>query len=535
MVDVVRSPVDPLLKQAADVVAQKLGLNAGDVTISRDPYDADKERLQRAYGPGETDTAPTERQSVDLYFTIHKQGIDVNQVEATQEIRTGFSQKIPAVNRVSQMVPIENVVENTVKDLNEAIEGTSFNRELLKSPTFDATLAKEHRVHQHMLEKMRTNAYGLEGSVVISAKKGEDTTAKLKEIAEYIKGPEFRAVLEARLEKYVKIKLEKEGKKPEEIAAQLKDVKEKFAALKIEPDTKEKLDEVRFTIRSQQQIDELAKHNGETYNQPANPDELRASNPMHLLSTKEIPATETSPAIPAELNKAIGRSMQKLPHYIELAGTVDVRNLIGKEMTRLFKEDLKDKPEKQALLKKVANSPIFLNHPNFQGAQQVGDAPPEPDFRRVVGANNTLEMKLTLTHVPDQKYPVQALLEDIINAPTVESPSMDRMVDAAIATTPPTLAAAGAAIACPPNEIAVAGAGAVGAAEGAAAVAGAACVAPEAIAGAQEQIAAQEQNAQAHVKLASEETKRWQEAIGRTLGTFSDKAAQTPANFGLGA
>lgn len=552
---------DPLIKQAEAKIAAQLGLKPEEVTISRDPLVKEAEHRHFARAVGESDTKPTKREAVDLYVTIHKPGLDVREVESTQQVRTGLS-RFQSISNVVQMTPIEVETKNALDALKRATEGTSFNKKLLENFNFDPEIAKEGRTHNHLMDYPRISSYGADFRLRVEAHKGEDVTKKTNDIAEYFKkdgGAAFKAKLGGRVAKYeaenfvlAKIEERKLAKTQENVTKIGEEFKKEIDALKakavegvsklvVHTNTNAEHGTLEVSVSSVEQNAAKEKNKEWRYHEAENADALKATNPLHLLSTKEIPATETEPRKEPQIYRALGRALQDIPHYTEVAGIVDMRNLIGKEMARIYNTELKDKPQQQQLLLKVAKSPIFLEHHSHWShhAQQVGDAPSEPKFRRIEHKNDLLEVQLTLTRIPGQKDPVASMLENIVHEKVADhtaqppvapsqpaAPTQAPIAQAIQSGVPVSEAIAAAGAACPPGQQAVAEASV----KGAEAAAGAACVPQPQISEHKDGITLP--NGQ---KISSKTITSFLKEVGGSHGDRAEAAKNAPVGRGMGA
>ena len=208
--------------------------------------------------------------------------------------------------------------------------------------------------------------------------------------------------------------MELAGKSEDEIKTEQAKAREGIMALVISTNTTPEGGNIQVALRSPRQIEALKESKEGEWMEPANPDELRATNPLHLLKAAVIPATDTTPEIQPQLNRALGRSFffgkdkKPIPEFIKIAGSGDIKIAIAKEMMNVLPQH----PEKMEAFKQIINSDLFKNHSSWHGAKNAGDALPEPEFDRVVGQNDVVQ--ITLTRKPNEPDPVKTLLDGVI-------------------------------------------------------------------------------------------------------------------------
>lgn len=431
---------DPRFAEAADALALHLGLNKGDVTISRDPVP--HTRNDNGYGNqiiGESFSPATSNlTTVPLHFEIHVQGTDVNEKAAKLALRERMKSVAPIAAKgqfelaENQLVALKNELEATTADIKP--EDKKHLAELINDWSYSDTkiIEKEGAPPPHALVGTNIDAYGTELRFKLPTLKEVEMKGLKDRLDKHFKDNEsaILALMEEETVKYAKSNWVREGKNPDEIAELEARARADIKTAKIVPQSAEGTFDggiYKVIIRSKKQTEAFeALTEKYRYNpEPDNGKELRDSNPLNYLTSTPIEATETTPAQSPQLHRAMVRSLffdkekHHLPEFVQIAGTADMHNMLQHEMGHLAAKF----PEKKEAFVKILESEFFKNHSNWRGVAGAGDALPEVNIQRIAGENDLLGFQLLLTQNNDPKVidnAVETLLTELSKLPPAQ-------------------------------------------------------------------------------------------------------------------
>lgn len=391
--------LNPILARAAITAAAAFGLPADAVTLSQGER-PDSGGIHVRYHGGSSSDHPTN----NLLLTIKDPNLDLMTKEEVRTAVLAGLNKLEPMKAVTLTVPDEKTATALHAKLKAATAGTSFDTRLLDWPGFNPEIAKKGwGVDDHAIADVYEGAYGVEFDLRIPTDKKTDTKKVLGELKDNVTGrlPAIRAMLTDRTVKYVKHNLATAGKTSEEIAAAEEKTRADMARLEIHVNTQDEFG-VRVTMRSPEQSAVVAANGGKVDRYSGNPDNadaLRASNPLHQLTSSLTEAErEANPNASAQLPKAVARAFlfageKAADEFALLAGRRDIQTAIAKELAKA----ITGHPEQAPLLQEILASNLFKNHSDWH--QTEGSALSEPTIVR--DATKPGETLVWINNVPE--------------------------------------------------------------------------------------------------------------------------------------
>lgn len=429
---------NPIMERAAHNVATALGLPAEAVTLGTGAQgDAANDAVYIHHGH-----SSDEHPKTNLLITIEDPNFELMTGKEAQTAVLAALDKLEPIKKIALTVPDENTAVALHAKLKAVTEGTKFDSRLLNWPGFNPEIAKKGwGVGDHAIDRVSEGAYGVEFSLAIPRDKHADNKKLLEDLKANVTArlPAIREMLTERALKYVNQNMLTAGKNAEEIAAAVTKTREDMAKLDIHINTDDEYfgNNVSISLRSPEQAAAVAALGNKVDrwgSKPENADALRASNPLHqLTSVLKDDELEKNPDASPQLHKAVGRAFlfageKAADEFPLVAGRRDIRNAILKELVGVSKGH----PERAALVAEIMESNLLKNHQGFGEHKQ--NALELPSIGKNAAKPGQLQVWINLP---------ETMLKQTVHALAEPAPSQVSMhAKPAIAATPDSVLAA---------------------------------------------------------------------------------------------